>query len=287
LPHQIFPLVIMHHPFVNASLVLSLAAATPDYPRDISQWQGLAMPAASDLAALVEVLGFSNYSPHEWRVFMQAGQPQAQLQSELLENPPPRPSFTPEVESVGTVIGRIQASTLVAVDDGWIVGFNQGEFGAALYWFSQNGDRNYYISDDQVIDFWVRPDGIYAIEGLAHLGSSRGSVMSIARPLAGERWQATTELRLPEAPRAVSVRRDGTLLLTLSDSLVALAPDGQLRTVLAQAPWGLLYPNSSLLSEDERTLYIGMRQFVGEFNLATQQLRLLFPSKEFLFEMPE
>jgi hypothetical protein len=275
----------MHHLFVSASLVLNLAAATPDYPRDISQWQGLAVPAASDLNALVEVLGFSNYSPHEWRVFMQAGQPQAQLHSELRENPAPRPSFTPEVENVGSVIGPVQASTLVAVDDGWLVGFNEGEFGAALYWFSQNGDRNYYISDDQVIDFFSRPDGLYAIEG--SLNTSHGSIIRIARPQAGQPWQVTTQLKLPDAPAAVSMRRDGTLLITLSESLVALAPDGQLRTLLAQAPWGLLYPNSSLLSEDEQTLYIGMRQFVGEFNLATQQLRLLFPSKEFLFEMPK
>ena len=41
------------------------------------------------------------------------------------------------------------------VDDGWLVGFNKGEFGAALYWFSADGKQNYKISDHQVWEFFL------------------------------------------------------------------------------------------------------------------------------------
>jgi hypothetical protein len=75
-------------------------------------------------------------------------------------------------------------------------------------------------------------------------------------------------------------------LITLADSLVSLESNFQIRTLLRNAPWGGLYPNSSALSRDERKLYIGMRQFVGEFNLETAKLRLLVPSHEFLNKLP-
>ena len=73
------------------------------------------------------------------------------------------PEFTP---AVGQFRG---ASAFARVGDGWFVGFNQGEFGAALYWFSLDGQRNYKISDHQVLQFVRVWDGICAIEGLAHM----------------------------------------------------------------------------------------------------------------------
>ena len=42
-----------------------------------------------------------------------------------------------------------------------------------------------------------------------------------------------------------------------------------------------------MLSSDEQKLYIGMRQFVGEFDLSTKKLRLLIPSDAFLNKLPK
>jgi len=193
----------------------------------------------------------------------------------------PRPKFVPRA---GSFMG---AQACFTVDDGWLIGFNQGEFGAELHWFSDDGKRNYKISDHQVVTFLSRADGIYAIEGLAHLGLSLGSVIRIARPKAGARWQASTFVKLPAAPYAVSTRRDGTMLVTLSNSLVSVGPDRKMETLLGDAPWGGLYPNSSILSADEERLYIGMRQFVGEYDFTTNKLRLLIPSKAFLNKLPK
>jgi hypothetical protein len=94
-------------------------------------------------------------------------------------------------------------------------------------------------------------------------------------------------MELPFAPGAVSVKHDGTMLITLSDSLISVSPDHHLETLIAEAPWETLYPSSSVLSQDERHLYIGMRQFVGEVDLATNQLRLLIPTRQFLNKLPE
>lgn len=268
---------------ISSFLALSLlaSAAELEYPREVAQWQEVGVPPDPHSGAWMVWFHSANYSDHEWRVLIERGQIAAQLTAAQPPAQRERPEFTPKV---GQFRG---ASSFTRVDDGWLVGFNRGEFGAALYWFSAEGKRNYKISDHQVADFFSQPDGWYAIEGLAHLTSSQGSVIRITRPQPHEPWQASTVAKLPFAPYAVSVRRDGTMLITLSDALVSVGTDGKVATLLADAPWGSLYPNSSVLSPGEQKLYIGMRQFVGEFDLATKKLRLLIPSDAFLNKLPK
>jgi hypothetical protein len=81
-------------------------------------------------------------------------------------------------------------------------------------------------------------------------------------------------------------RHDGSMLIALSDSLVSVGPDHRV-TKISDVPWGGLYPSSSILLPDESRLYVGMRQFVGEVDLATNRLRLLVPSVSFLNKLPE
>ncbi len=253
-------------------------AAEPNYSHDPSTWRGEVCPPRTDRRAHSLWSYAANYSKIEWRVSSEGGRVQAQRKEKAEQQPSARPKFDPKA-------GQLRApSAFARVDDGWLIGFNHGEFGAALYWFSLDGNRNYKISDHQVVDFISTPDGFLAVEGLAHLGTSRGSLIRVTRAKGEKQWKAKSLVTLPFAPYAVSRRRDGALLITLSDSLVAVAPGdrAKVQTLLADADWGGLYPNSSALASDERKLYIGMRQFVGEFDLQTKTLRFLIPGKEFL-----
>ena len=252
------------------------------YPRELSRWEEAPVPARADPGTRQVWFFAANYSRHEWRVFLQDGQPQAQLKSEPPVVRVPRPGFTPQAGRLGVVRDAVE------VADGWLVGFNQGEFGAALYWFSCDGKDSYKISDHQVVKFFPRADGsVDAVEGLAHLGLSRGSLIRVGRPDAGTRWRADTTLVLPSAPYAGVRCRDGSLLLTLSTALVRVDADGKLTTLLADVPWAGLYPNSCVLSPGEHKLFVGMRQFVGELDLATHRLRLLIPDGAFLNRLPK
>lgn len=271
---RLFPILCL---FLTLS---SAVSAGEKYPRDISNWQENEAPSESDGGNRAVWSYATNYSSLEWCVFMQDGIPSASEDRGKLKKPSDRPGFIPQA-------GRFkEGGAFAAVDDGWLVAFNEGEFGAALYWFSRSGKNSYKISDHQIVDFFSMPDGICAIEGLAHLTLSEGSVIRIKRPEAGGRWQAITVTKLPFAPYAVSVRKDGTMLITLSQSLVSVGLDGKVRTLLEKATWPGLYPNSSVLQADERRLYIGMRQFVGEFDLEKNKFRYLIPSKEFLNKLP-
>jgi hypothetical protein len=203
-----------------------------------------------------------------------------EVHAQLASEPHPirrdRPDFSPKTEQFSTG----PETAFMRVDDGWLTGFNVGEFGAALYWFSRDGQQQYKISDHQVVDFLSRADGIYAIEGLGHMGESRGSLIRIFRAEPGGRWQVSTVVELPGDPCTVSSRRDGTMFITSPDSIVAVAPDRKVTTLLHDPRW--YRPTSAVLSADEQKLYLGMEYFVGEFDIAAKTLRLLVPSDTFL-----
>jgi len=117
-----------------------------------------------------------------------------------------------------------------------------------------------------------------------------GPVAPVTDP-AGAGWyfddEAVRIVRLPFAPLTIAVRRDGVMLIVLTDSLVSVGRDHQVSTLISEAPWEGLYPASSILLPDEDRLYIGMRQFVGEVDLATSELRMLLPSTKFLNKLPD
>jgi hypothetical protein len=77
------------------------------------------------------------------------------------------------------------------------------------------------------------------------------------------------------------------MVIALSDSLVSVSRDHHITTLIAETPWQDLYPSSAILTPDESRLYLGMRQFVGEVDLASNQLRLLIPSTDFLNKLPD
>lgn len=247
------------------------------YPRNLAEWQEVHLPTAADRDAR-EVWSYAaNHAQCEWRVFTEGGQPQAQLTTESPAQREYCPRFALSLRQAP------EEWSYTEVDDGWLAGYNAGEFGGALRWFSPDGKQSYDISDHQVVAFFRLPDGLYAIDGLSHLCMSSGSIIRLTRPKSGARWQAVLVTGLPSTPCAISPQRDGATLVTLEHSLVSIGADWRIRTLLPTAPWGgWLYPNSSVLSPGEEHLYIGMRQFVGEFSLATGALRLLIPSAQFL-----
>ena len=72
------------------------------------------------------------------------------------------------------------AKIFTKVWDGWLIGFNKGEWGGSLYWFSDDGLSNYKISKARfnLVDFISISNRILALEGLDH-GLSRGSVFEL------------------------------------------------------------------------------------------------------------
>lgn len=253
-------------------------AANPNYAPDVETWQEIPVPPKGKNADRVVWDYASDYSKLKWRVYLAIATPEARLVDRAADPIP----FAAPTEGFQGGDNRFKR-----VDDGWLVGSDHGEFGAALSWFGPEGDSHYLISNAHVREFFSRQDGIYAIEGLDHMGLSCGSVIRISRQRPSAHWHASEVLSLPQAPNTVSVRRDGSILIVLSNSLVSIGSDHQIKTLISDAPWESLYPNSAVLLPDESRLYIGMRQFVGEVDLTTNRLRMLVPSASYLNKLPE
>lgn len=277
-PHPTFRLLVGWAIFAFA---IGLSAAEPEYSRDISGWQEIPVPPEGENPDRAVWYFAANYSDISWRVYLENTRPKARLIHSANDDLPDPAPFDAKADNFSG------ASHFKKIDDGWLVGFNHGEFGSALYWFNDDGKQHYKISNHQVVAFFSLSDGVYAIEGLAHMGASCGSVIRITRSANVARWQASRVVRLPYAPNTVAVRRDGSILIVLSDSFVSVDQDHHVTTLISDAAWGGLYPSSSILLPNESRLYVGMRQFVGEVDLATNHLRLLVPSANFLNKLPE
>ena len=247
-------------------------------PREVSRWTEVAMPAKAKKADHDVWQAAANWADVEWRAFADQGQAVAERKQGHGAVLNGRPGFMRGLAR----FGRVDAVHLVR--DGWLIGFNRGEFGAGLYWFSTDGARNEKISDQHVGGFFEIAKVVHAIEGSTAPGARGGSVLRIARDGGGV-WRTEAIARLPSTPETVAAKADGSALITLSDALVSIDPNGRLRTLVADAPWRTLFPNSSTLSADQRHLYIGMRQYVADIDLATRRLRFLVPDRSVLHKL--
>jgi len=251
-------------------------ASAAALPRDVGRWTEIVMPPASKKADRDVWMSAANWAEVEWRAFSDAGHALAERKNGQGVALPVQPEFLHGLAR----FGRVDAYTLVK--DGWLVAFDRGGFGAALYWFSSDGARNEKISGQHIGGFFAMSTGMHAIEGSTQPGSRSGSVIRIEREAPGKPWRTTTIARLSNVPEAVSAKSDGTALITLSDALVSIDATGKLRSVVTDAPWQTLFPNSSTLSADQRHLYIGMRQYVADVDLTTHRQRFLIPDRALL-----
>jgi hypothetical protein len=117
----------------------------------VTKWEEVKPPPKSRDTEWEIWISAANYSNVEWQMKREANRVVAKLVSNAITQSSPRPTFVPKAEHF------VGAGAVQQVDDGWLlVGFNQGEFGAALYSFSKDGSEKYKISDDQIVDFIAR-----------------------------------------------------------------------------------------------------------------------------------
>ena len=243
--------------------------------QDVSTWQEVTRSSTPMSGSRMVWWNASNRSGYYWKVFKEGNTVKAVLDKDAKRSQE-KPPFTPKAENLE------YAAASFKVDDGWLIGFNHGEFGRALYWFDHSGKSRYKISNHQVVAFFPSSDGILAIEGLSHLSHSYGSIIRITK---SQQWKAEKLTLLPEAPYAGVQFHDGRLLLVLSGSLAEYFRKGdreRLKFLEKDGDWAGLYPNSVVLTDDQTKAYIGMRQFVAEYEFERRMLRFLIPNVSFL-----
>lgn len=254
------------------SFCLKSTACPDEYNPDVNTWIAIKKPN----------LLLANYSNHHWRV-EKSGQTVAAHPCSGENQPKLFPKFDTKIQLNKN--GRMVAPSLTyKVTDGWIIAYDQGEFGAAVYWSNEDGTKKQKISDLHINGFQAEGNRILAITGLAHLSSSRGSLVELKLNAKG--WSVVELIKITESAEAIARIKKEEYVIVTSESLIQVSLRKKVNTLI-RTDWGGLYPSSLIV--DKNTAYIGMRQFVARYKLTpkNQPIDWLIPTKQWLNTNPD
>ena len=165
------------------------------------------------------------------------------------------------------------------VPDGWIVGFDDGEFGGGLWWFNRDGTRSQRVRPGADASASGRiPENVLGLPnvggeqivlmGLDHIFPGPSGVFRLERAQAG--WFLTRLARLDGEPDPWVVDGNQLLFLTVS-GLWSVEPKGIVRR-LHQTDIGT-YSASALVRARDGAIYVGLRHYVVKLQQSRGQWR--------------
>lgn len=272
-------------------LIISLSTYGQESPIFLKNWNTYPIPE--------NIMGF-NHAKNNWFVYLDKNEIRviddySNTYKQNLSNK----KLPFKIEKLG-IIDAVQ------VEDGYLVGFNRGEWGGELYWYSKNGKKNNEIVGSifsSPIQFIKRDNKIYAITGLSHMGMSNGNIIKIDKEQ--KKWKVEEYIKLPDAPCAIQLDSKDNMLVFTSSGLYSIDKEANLDTlsikirhpiiptievefpndtiIIKQKPinvhpkwlWGFLYPNSMVIQND--VVYVGMRGGVYKFDITTKEEKWLLP----------
>lgn len=267
---------------VLITLIMSFSAYGQDDMSFLKKWKSYPVPTNKD------TLHSYNWSMNDWFVYVENGDLKVVKRQVYCEKPESKLPF--KIKQSNSNLINISAPLAGLIDalrvnDGYLVGFNRGEWGGELYWFSKKGRKKYEISKHQIVQFIKRDNKIYAIQGLSHLTRTRGSIIEIKKKRG--KWVAEQYVSL-SAPDAVQLDSKGNFIVVTSGTSLGYTPTSnnasellsidkkaKTETLVKDAMWWGLYPSSMVIQND--VVYIGMRKGVYKFNLVTKKDEWLLP----------
>ena len=201
-------------------------------------------------------LACANYSAREWKVSLTPRGVQVIDSSEEKVADALPPNF------VKTRQMRGHATTMKTAD-GWLVGFDAGEFGGGLWWSSENGETTKLLSEENVHALIPREDVVLVLTGLDHMGSNVGAI-SAYRPSSRTTSRSLTSIaELDSAPDAAAITENGDLIVVTQGSVLNFGKNNHVETLFHYPAMAALYPNSLVVMKDGR-LFTGMRFYALE-----------------------
>lgn len=163
--------------------------------------------------------------------------------------------------------------SFIDVEDGYLISFYRGEFGGRLYWFDKQGIKRKLVGRAMIVQFIKRKGKIYAISGLAHGVSSTGGIIEIQKEK--ENWKLFNYVNLNDAPYAINIDKKKNFIIVTSEHLFSVDMNKKVDILLSKGFWDSLYPTSLVVNKT--VVFIGMRQGIFKFNLATNKQEWLMP----------
>ena len=235
-PMQILPLALLLLMMPQKGQVFSSSPAFP------VGWVEAPAPSQGS------VLQCANYSRHEWSVEWSSG---INVYDSSVEKRPGKalpPGFVRTKEMKGRTMVQ-------KVADGWLVGFNAGEFGGGLWWSDESGLRTRKLSGENVTAFVPRGDAVLVFTGLAHMSMDEGKLYSFTAKNSGT---LVLIADIGSEPAAAMMGNNGTVLIATHIGVLQLTTNNGLALLYGNPAMGLLYPNS-IIEDVAGSIVVGMR----------------------------
>lgn len=144
----------------------------------------------------------------------------------------------------------------IAVENGWLVASNAGEWGASVEWISPDGGTHHRVSEAHVNAFARIGAKVFAATGLDHLEPGRGQVLEIS-PTDGGRWIVQAVASLDESAHAMAPEAPNNLLVTTRTQLIRVFADGGSTVLHSNPNWWAVHP-SNVVVDRTGTIFLGM-----------------------------
>jgi hypothetical protein len=241
---------------------LSINGCSPDLS-SLDNWQTWPIPRNEDTLAAY------NRSLENWCVIMKDGNITAMKKDMITKDTLPFTINEREIDRLGISSERL----FIKVEDGYLVEFNRGEWGADLYWFSQDGKNKYKISGDNITQFFSYNKNIYAVGGFT--GSIyEGNIFQIKK--VKNTWISTNYITLSAPCKCAGFDTKGNLIVITLNSLLSITPKLEITTLIKDGFWKTyLNPNSLVIKDN--IVYIGMLVGIFKYNLATNKQEWMMP----------
>jgi hypothetical protein len=154
--------------------------------------------------------------------------------------------------------GMIGVQSALKVQNGWLLGFDAGEFGGGL-WFASDKGATQMLSHENIRGFVATPRGVLVLAGLAHMGLDSGKVFIVPFVVQSPH-DLDVLVELDGAPQAFTKVSDNAMLVATTRGVSRISSSGG-TNLLLRRDFGMLYPNSVAVAPDGM-IYVGMRLFV-------------------------
>lgn len=230
-------------------MCFSTADAQRNISYDLSKWGNAPVPQYYS-----KQWRLANSSKSSWAVSLKNGRPMACL----------RPAAGSKPSALLHSALPSQQRTF-KTKRGWFVAYDSGEWGGNLWWRPTTGSNRYVIAPGNIKQFLIAPMGLLALDGLEHMGLSKGRIIRLSKDSLG-RWQARTFVNLDQVPLVATLETQGSVFVVTTNQLLKISRDRKTSILLRNAFWKSLFPNSLIIAPD-RTVYIGMRLGVAKLSL--------------------
>jgi hypothetical protein len=207
-----------------------------------------------------EALQCANYSRQEWRVSLSAaGAVQITEVPQRYKEVSAKPELPAGVKLQKGMVGNLSS---LRVQNGWLLGFDGGEYGGGL-WFANLDGKTQKLSGESVGEnvhgFIETSQGVLVFVGLAHPGFDSGKVLVLPY-VVNSKTDVKILTELDGAPRTFTKLSPDAVLVATTQGISRITSSGVKATLLYRS-FGGLYPNS-VVSTPDGTIYAGMWLFV-------------------------